>query len=103
MQLRPSNASEYRRPADRGSSEMRGCSDSLPLSVKPERLSGVKHSFHSTTIKNPQVLVAVEAVEKVGIQRLMLDFQDRWESPGFGLFHRASFSTAFRRAFFARS
>jgi hypothetical protein len=58
-------------------------------------LSDVKHSFRSTTFKNPQTSAVVEAVVKVGIQRPLLDFQEWWESPGFGLFHHAAFSTAF--------
>jgi hypothetical protein len=58
-------------------------------------VSGVKISFPSTTNRIPHIPAAVEGVGKVGIQRLLLDFQARWESPGFGLFHRAAFSTPF--------
>src|SRR5215469_768855 len=49
----------------------------------------------STTNKIPHIPAVVEGVGKVGIQRLLLDFQARWESPAFGLFHRVSFSTPF--------
>ena len=36
----------------------------------------------------------VEAVGKVDFQLPLLDFQAKWESPAFGLFRGASFSTA---------
>ena len=46
-------------------------------------VSGVKHSFRSTTIRFPDVLfeipAAVGAVGKVGIPRVLRDFQGRWK------------------------
>jgi hypothetical protein len=39
-------------------------------------------------------IAAVGAVEKLGIPPSLRDFRAQWESPAFGLFHEAGFSTA---------
>jgi hypothetical protein len=38
-------------------------------------------------------IAAVGAVEKLGIPPSLRDFRAQWESPAFGLFHGAGFST----------
>src|ERR1035437_77679 len=51
--------------------------------VTGRRLSGVKHSFRSATIRFPDLVwlipAAVGAVGKVGIPRVLRDFRGRWE------------------------
>jgi len=45
-------------------------------------------------VKLESYLVVAGAVGKVGIPPLLRDFQAEGESPAFGLFHGAAFSTA---------
>jgi len=51
---------------------------------KAAKVSGVKYSFRSTTIRIPDIVseipAAVGAVGKVGIPRVVRDFQGRWEA-----------------------
>jgi hypothetical protein len=49
-------------------------------------------SYSSFRVKAERFVVG--AVGKVEIARLLRDFQAEWESPAFGLFRGASFSTA---------
>jgi len=44
-------------------------------------------------VVHSNMLVVAGAVEEVGIPALLRDFQARWKSPVFGLFHGAASST----------
>jgi hypothetical protein len=53
----------------------------------------VSYSCFWGEIRNNQI-AAVGAVEKLEIPPSLRDFRAQWESPDFGLFHGAGFSTA---------